>query len=130
MAGTRLAAEIKECIKWQVICVDPEHLRNKEWREMTEYSMFWANILFASIDKVHLIKEWGLAFCLAFGIIGAFLRGRFPSSISILGLTATLEPWSPTISVCKSLGFFEGNFTLIQRSNERPNTQFTIQFVS
>src|SRR5271168_3761027 len=31
---------------------------------------------------------------------------------------------------CKSLGFFEGSFTLIRRSNERPNTQFTIQFLT
>jgi hypothetical protein len=32
-----LAGEIKECIRWQVICVDPEHLRDREWREITAY---------------------------------------------------------------------------------------------
>ncbi|KDR67064.1 hypothetical protein GALMADRAFT_216724 [Galerina marginata CBS 339.88] len=63
-------------------------------------------------------------------LIGTFLRGRFPSSISILGLTATLEPGLPTESVCKSLGFFEGSFKLIRRSNERPNTQFSIRFTA
>jgi superfamily II DNA helicase RecQ len=130
MAGTRLAREIKECIKWQVVCVDPKHLHDKEWREITEYSTFRANILFASIDEVHLINEWGLAFRLAFGTVGAFLRGCFPLSLSIVGLTATLEPGLPTVSVCKSLGFFEGKFTLIQRSNERPNTQFTVKFLT
>ena len=110
--------------------MDPEHLHDKEWREITEYSIFRENILFASVDKVHLINEWGLAFRLAFGTIGTFLRGRFPSSIFIVGLTATLEPGSPTVFVCKSLGFFEGNFTLIRRSNECPNTQFTVQFLT
>jgi superfamily II DNA helicase RecQ len=110
--------------------VDPEHLHDREWREITECPIFRANVLFASVDEVHLINEWGLAFRLAFGTIGIFLRGRFPSSISIVGLTATLEPGSPTVSVCKSLGFFEGNFTLIRRSNERPNTQFAVQFLT
>ena len=43
---------------------------------------------------------------------------------------ATLKPGLPTVSVCKSLGFFEGNFVLIQRSNKHPNTQFTIQFLT
>jgi superfamily II DNA helicase RecQ len=91
--------------------VDPEHLRDKEWREISEYPTFRANILFACVDEVHLINEWGLAFRLAFGTIGSFLRGRFPSSISIIGLTATLEPGLPTVAVCKSLGFFEGNYS-------------------
>jgi hypothetical protein len=40
MASIRLAREIKESVKWQVICVDPEHLHDKEWREITEYSTF------------------------------------------------------------------------------------------
>ena len=110
--------------------MDPEHLHDREWREIAEYPIFRANILFASVDEVHLINEWGLSFRLAFGTIGIFLRGRFPSSISIVGLTATLEPGPPTVSVCKSLGFFEGNFMLIRRSNERPNTQFTVQFLT
>lgn len=110
MAGIHLSGEISECIEWQVICVDPENLRDKERREITEYSAFRANILFACVDEVHLINEWGLAFRLAFGTIGSFLRGRFPSLISIVGLTATLEPGSPTVAVCKILGFFEGNF--------------------
>ena len=78
--------------------MDPEHLHDREWREIMEYSIFRENILFTSVDKVHLINEWGLSFCLAFGTIGTFLRGRFPSSISIVGLTATLEPGSPTVS--------------------------------
>ena len=59
---------------------------------MTEHSTFRANILFACVDEVYLINEWGPAFRLAFGNIGTFLRGRFPTSMYIVGLTATLEP--------------------------------------
>ena len=129
-AGLQLAKEIKECIRWQVVCVDPEHLRDKEWREITESPTFRTNVLFACVDEAHLINTWGLSFRPTFALIGTFLRGRFPGSISIVALTATLEPGAPTVSVCKSLGFFEGNFKLIRRSNERPNTQFSIQFLA
>ena len=110
--------------------MDPEHLRDKEWREITESPIFRSNILFGCIDEVHLINVWGLSFRTAFTTIGTFLRGRFPASVSIVGLTATLEPGPPTVSVCKSLGFFEGNFKFIRRSNERPNTQFAVQFIT
>lgn len=129
-AGVRLAGEIKDCVRWQVLCVDPEHLRDKEWREISESSVFRANVLFTCVDEVHLINEWGLSFRLAFADIGTFLRGRFPASMSVVGLSATLEPGLPTVSVCKSLGFFKGHFKLIRRSNERPNTQFGIKFLT
>ena len=125
-AGIHLAEDIKECIRWQVVCVDPEHLRDREWREIMEYSTFQANILFACVDEVHLINECGLDFRLAFGTVGTFLRECFPALVSIVGLTEALEPGPPMVSVCKSLGFFEGNFKLIQRSNKRPNTQFMV----
>ncbi|KAF8884728.1 P-loop containing nucleoside triphosphate hydrolase protein [Gymnopilus junonius] len=127
--GIHLATEIKDCTKWQVICVDPEHLHDNEWREVTGSPIFQANILFACVNEAHLINEWGVSFRPAFSIIGTFLHGRFPPSMSVVGLTATLEPRAPTASVCKSLGFFDGRFTFIRRSNERPNTQFSIQFL-
>ncbi|KAF4622465.1 hypothetical protein D9613_009317 [Agrocybe pediades] len=119
--GVRLASEIKEYLRWQVIFVDPEHLTGKEWREIADSPTFRANVFSATVDEVHLINEWGLSFWLAFGTIGRFLRGRFPSSISINGLSATLEPGDPTKHVCQSLGFFYGRFKFIRRSNERRN---------
>ena len=91
-----------------------------------------ANILFVCVVRVHLFNKWGLAFCLVFGTIGSFLHGWFPSSVSIISFTTMLKPGLllPMVSVCKSLGFFEGNFILIRRSNECPNTQFTVQFLT
>lgn len=128
--GVHLAGEIKDCIRWQVVCVDPEHLHDKERREISESPIFQANVLFACIDEVHLINERGLSFHLAFAGNGAFLCRHFPALISIVGLSATLGPRLPMVSVCKSLGFFEGHFKLIWRSNECPNTQFNIQFLT
>ena len=115
--GVRLTWEIMECVRWQVICVDLEHLRDKEWREITKNLTFRANILFACVDEVHLINKFWLSFHPAFSAIGTFFHGRFPASISVVGLSATLEPGAPTMSVCKSLNFFEGNLLLIWQSN-------------
>jgi hypothetical protein len=35
MTGRNLVKEIMECKTWNIICVDPEHLCNKAWREIT-----------------------------------------------------------------------------------------------
>ncbi|KAF9549601.1 hypothetical protein CPC08DRAFT_699473 [Agrocybe pediades] len=102
-AGVRLASEIKECLSWQVIFVDPEHLTGKEWREIADSPTFRANGFAATVDEVHLINEWGLSFRLAFGTVWKFLRGRLLSCISIYGLSATLEPGDPTKHDCQSL---------------------------
>jgi hypothetical protein len=110
--------------------VDPEHLHDKEWREITEISIFQSNVLLACIDEVHLINVWGLVFHIALTAIRILLHSRFSTSISIFGLSATLEPGPPTVSICKSLGFFEGSFKFIRRSNNCLNTQFTVQFIS
>lgn len=58
--GRNLTVEIKECKRWRVICVDPEHLTDKIWREVTEDPVFRKNIVFGCVDEAHLIYEWGL----------------------------------------------------------------------
>ena len=44
-------------------------------------------MFYLRVNEVHLINSWGLSFRPAFTLIGTFLRGRFPSSISIMGLS-------------------------------------------
>ncbi|KDR64823.1 hypothetical protein GALMADRAFT_30528, partial [Galerina marginata CBS 339.88] len=81
--GVRLAQDIKECSRWQVVCVDPEHLRDKEWREITESPTFRSNVLFACVDEAHLINTWGLSFRPAFKLESQLLRialGRLDES--------------------------------------------------
>ncbi|KAK6984339.1 P-loop containing nucleoside triphosphate hydrolase protein [Favolaschia claudopus] len=55
--GDNITSLIKTGTKWQVICVDPEHLQEKEW-----------------LDEAHLIRERGANFRLAFNTIGLFFR--------------------------------------------------------
>jgi superfamily II DNA helicase RecQ len=53
--GRKLSAEIKGCEKWSLVFVDPEHLKDPEWREITEWPVFRANIVFGCVDEAHLI---------------------------------------------------------------------------
>ncbi|KAJ6524932.1 P-loop containing nucleoside triphosphate hydrolase protein [Mycena capillaripes] len=128
--GRKLADEIKVCTKWQVICVDPEHLKSKEWREIADAPTFRSKVLYVSIDEVHLIYEWGADFRVDFRLIGIFVRGRLPRSVSVVGLSATLAPGKDTTAVCQSLGLFEGRFHMIRRTNERPNIHLVLQTLS
>jgi superfamily II DNA helicase RecQ len=127
--GTNLAIQIKECSKWQIICVDPEHLRDKEWRVIAESPIFRAHYLFTVIDEAHLIKLWGAEFRLVFKLIGLWVRGCLPPR-SVVALSATLAPGTDTTAVCESLGFYSKSFHLIRRSNERLNIQFSMQVLT
>ncbi|KAJ7310773.1 P-loop containing nucleoside triphosphate hydrolase protein [Mycena albidolilacea] len=127
MTGRNLVKEIMECKTWNVICVDPEHLRDKAWREITASDTYRANIVYGSVDEAHLINEWGADFRKLFKHIGRFFRGCLPSSISILALSATLQPGSATKSVLSSLGMLGDDFYVFRSSNERPNTQFIME---
>ncbi|KAK7012555.1 hypothetical protein R3P38DRAFT_3209909 [Favolaschia claudopus] len=118
---------IEECKTYSIVCVDPEHLLSKSWRQIVASDTFRANVVYGCIDEVHLVNEWGESFRPQFKHIGAFLRGRLPSSVSIMGLSATLQPGTETNSICRSLGFFGDNYYLLRLSNERPNTQFIME---
>ncbi|KAJ7643002.1 P-loop containing nucleoside triphosphate hydrolase protein [Mycena polygramma] len=126
-SGRNLVEEIRQCKTWSIICVDPEHLRDKSWRQITASDVFRANIVYGCVDEAHLIKHWGVSFRPFFRHIGAFFRGRLPSSASILALSATFEPGAATNSICQSLGLSGDNFYLLRCSNERPNTQFIME---
>ncbi|KAJ6448023.1 hypothetical protein C8R45DRAFT_791971, partial [Mycena sanguinolenta] len=112
------------------VCVDPEHLKTKEWREIADFPEFRFQLLYSATDEAHLINEWGRDFRVDFKGIGLFVRGRLPPSISVVGLSATLAPGKDTNAVCQSLGFFDGHFHMIRRTNERPNVQFSMQTLS
>ncbi|KAJ7251674.1 hypothetical protein C8J57DRAFT_1665991 [Mycena rebaudengoi] len=124
-SGRNLGEEIAKC-KWPIVCIDPEHLMNKQWERITDSALFRENLVFVCIDESHLIDEWGDEFRPAFRHIGPFIRGRLPQHISVFAQTATLQPGPPTCSVCRSLGFQKNMFHLVRRSNERPNIRFSL----
>ncbi|KAJ7926372.1 hypothetical protein B0H13DRAFT_1972866, partial [Mycena leptocephala] len=61
-AGRNLVHEIREIKTWNVICVDPEHLRDSAWREITAFTIYRSNIVYSCVDEAHLIDIWGRFF--------------------------------------------------------------------
>jgi hypothetical protein len=55
-SGANLVDEIKTCGRWEVICVDPEHLQEREWRTIADWPVFRARLLYSAIDEAHLIN--------------------------------------------------------------------------
>ncbi|KAF8207369.1 hypothetical protein K438DRAFT_1962298 [Mycena galopus ATCC 62051] len=127
IAGRNLVHEIRDCKTWSLISVDPEHLRDKAWRQITAWDVFRANIIYGCTDEAHLIDEWGADFRTDFKHIGPFFRGRLPSSASIMALSATVQPGAATKSICSSLGFSGSDFHMFRSSNERANTQIILE---
>ncbi|KAJ7630263.1 P-loop containing nucleoside triphosphate hydrolase protein, partial [Roridomyces roridus] len=121
-AGCTLVETITECKIWSNVCVDPEHLRDKAWRQISDCGAY--RLVYGCTDEAHLVNLWGAGFRPDFRHIGGFFRGRLPSSMSVSALSATLQPGAATQSVCSSLGMLGDNFYEHRSSNERPNTWF------
>ncbi|KAJ7759723.1 P-loop containing nucleoside triphosphate hydrolase protein [Mycena maculata] len=128
-AGRNIASEIASC-RWPIVCIDPEHLMDKQWEFITDCPEFRTNIAFTNVDETHLIDEWGGELRPPFRHIGNFVRGRLPPHVSLSAMSATLMPGAPTRTVCKSLGFRSGMFHLYRRSNERENVQILLRTLS
>ncbi|KAJ7309483.1 hypothetical protein DFH08DRAFT_974731 [Mycena albidolilacea] len=127
IAGRNLVHEIRDCKTWNIICVDPEHLREKVWRQISAFDVFRANIVYGCADEAHLINTWGAEFRPQFRHIGAFFNGCLSSSISVMALSATVQPSAALNSICSSLGMSGDNFYLFRSSNEHQNVQFIME---
>jgi superfamily II DNA helicase RecQ len=92
IAGRNLVHEIRDCKTWNII--------------------FRANIVYGCADEAHLINTWGTEFCPQFRHIGAFFNGCLPSSISVMALSATIQPGAALNSICSNLGMSGDNFYL------------------
>ncbi|KAJ7688338.1 hypothetical protein B0H14DRAFT_2653235 [Mycena olivaceomarginata] len=76
IAGRNLVHEIRDCKTWNMICVDPEHLREKAWQQISAFDVFRANIVYGCADEAHLINTWGTEFRPQLGHIGAAAQLR------------------------------------------------------
>ncbi|KAJ7620387.1 hypothetical protein FB45DRAFT_1062665 [Roridomyces roridus] len=126
-ARRNLVQQIAECKTWNVVFVDPEHFRDKSWRQISASPTYRTKILYSCTDEAHLMDDWGISFRPGFKHIGPMNRGRLPSSISVFGLSATLQPGPATRSVITGLGMLAADCYEYRESNERPNTQFIMQ---
>ncbi|KAF9522128.1 P-loop containing nucleoside triphosphate hydrolase protein [Crepidotus variabilis] len=101
---------------WQEMLVTPG------FESLVKSKKFQAQLLAIGIDKVHLLASWGKDFRPKFRQI-AFIRSQFRRRVPLFGMTATLRKGLPMQLVLDLLGFHEGNFHLLRRSNACPDIQ-------
>ncbi|KAF5339662.1 hypothetical protein D9758_015592 [Tetrapyrgos nigripes] len=90
--GVNLEKLIVECKTWNVICIDPKHLRSLEWACIIDDEHF------KSVDKAHLVLS-----CV-------------PDDVSTLALTATSAVGAVTTGISKSLTLLGDSFHLFRCS--------------
>jgi superfamily II DNA/RNA helicase len=78
------------------------------------------------VDEIHLLYHWGLSFRVTLLQI-EHVRARCPANVVTCALSATVAKGQVMDNVCKFLGFKEGQFHLIRRSNDRPEVQLLIR---
>nr|GAT53611.1 predicted protein [Mycena chlorophos] len=110
--------------KFQLVCVDPEHLSTPAWRRIFEFKLFVQNLVLTCLEEGHLLGEW-LLFRKAYAIVASFIRGRVRSHTSVFAMSATIEPGEPLATLQRLGGFREHE--IFRHSNERHNVQFTVK---
>jgi superfamily II DNA helicase RecQ len=108
--------------------MNPEQLSSKGFETLLKDDDYLRRTCLLGVDEVHMINTWGLQFRKAFRQIG-FIRARFFDDTVVMALTATLRKGKPVQSVCNTLGFREGQFHLIRRSNLRHDIQIIFREV-
>ncbi|KAE9393963.1 hypothetical protein BT96DRAFT_1049277 [Gymnopus androsaceus JB14] len=62
-SGANIVKEITSC-QYRIICIDPEHLHEREWYLISNASLFRQNLIFACAEEGHVINEWDWIFLL------------------------------------------------------------------
>ncbi|KAF8173483.1 P-loop containing nucleoside triphosphate hydrolase protein [Pholiota molesta] len=103
--------------KISVILLSPKMLTSPGFGYLLESKTFQSRLCTIAVDEVHLLATWGDRFRPSFRQIG-FMRPRFSRHIVMFALTATLQP-KHLPSICRQLGFHDGKYHLVRRSNAR-----------
>ena len=69
--GRKLDVEVADG-EWPLVCIDPEHLKSKNWEWIMDQDCFCVSIILVSVDEAHLIYEWGEDFQVDFKHIRPF----------------------------------------------------------
>jgi len=96
------------------------------FKSLIESKVFHSRLFAIGVDEVHLLCSWGLDFRPSYQQIG-YVRKRFRDEVVMFGLSATLQKGRPFDTVCKFLGFRDGNFKFIRCSNARPDIRLTFR---
>lgn len=103
-----------------VIILSPEQLTLKGFEGLIQNNVFHQRICVAGLDEAHTIDTWGAAFRKSYRQVG-FARFRMPSRVWIIATSVTVRTGQPKSTICKSLGFRDGEYYELRRSNVQWN---------
>ncbi|KIJ09315.1 hypothetical protein PAXINDRAFT_102280 [Paxillus involutus ATCC 200175] len=83
---------------------------------------FNQRVCMMAVDEAHLLNSWGETFRKDYQQTG-WLRARFDRWLPLLAVTATMQDGVHTKKVCDFLGFKDGQYCIIRRSNMRHDIQ-------
>lgn len=106
--------------KYQVVSTSPKKASTSEFNTMINHNVFRSRWGLLVVDEVHLVDEWGEDFREQFKDLWS-LRSRGPEHLTVVGMSASVEPGAQTNRILKHLGFREGNFWLDKRDCSRDN---------
>ncbi|THH15434.1 hypothetical protein EW146_g5036 [Bondarzewia mesenterica] len=125
--GCDLWEEARGC-RFQVMTISPEYLRSPEFNGLVQDRVFRARWHVLIVDEAHLADEWGADFRPLYKDIWT-LRSRGPDHLTVVALSATIEPGAQTDRVLRHLGFRKGAYHLDRRNCERRNVDFVFRDV-
>jgi hypothetical protein len=113
----------------EAIFLSPEQLHGASFEALLRDETFWARAWLLVDDEIHFLDSWGPSFRPAFLQIGNVFA-RMPERTRLLGMTATLLAGAPASRVLRFLGFRDGTYHTIHRSNLRPNIRIAFRPLS
>ena len=109
-----------------MLCLSPEQRMSKGFSDLLEHKPFWNQFCALGVYENHLLYYLGLSFRVTLLQI-EHVRSRCPANVITCALSASVAKGQVMDNVCKFLGFKEGQFNLIRRSNDRPEVQLLIR---
>ncbi|TFY76799.1 hypothetical protein EWM64_g7210 [Hericium alpestre] len=127
LEGQDLWQEARAC-KYQIIALSPELLRSPEFSVMISTPYFRALWRVLAIDEAHLTDKWGADFRPLYEDIWS-IRPCGPEHLTVVALSASVEPEGQTRHILQHLGFTEGTYHMDQRDCEHRNMDLVFRTV-
>ncbi|KAG2111488.1 P-loop containing nucleoside triphosphate hydrolase protein, partial [Suillus clintonianus] len=119
MARKKALNLFKEALEgYHVLLVSPELLKSSGFAGVLDSPKFSSRICMLAVDEVHLVVTWGKSFRKDYEQIGV-VRSRLRNIVPMIGVSATVRTGATTQRILEVLGFQEGQYHILRRSNLR-----------
>ncbi|KAI0309530.1 hypothetical protein OF83DRAFT_1179521 [Amylostereum chailletii] len=126
LTGRNLWQEVKEC-RYQVVTLAPESLQTEKFKELIKNELFCSRWRVLTVDEAHLSDQWGSEFRPLYKEIKT-IHSLVPN-LTLVALSASVEPGAQTRHICENLGFDKGRFRFDKRDTRCMNVDMIFRYV-